>query len=205
MSIDFFNKMFEWIWRFSMKWFFISLIKARIGKIISEFFSSTRRVKMWREFVKNISPNGETIFLYSIKKDSNLKNYSNKKRRIDIVFLFISIEICFWNNRMNINKWKTNSHSFDFFLVINNNEDEDKEEFFHFFPNQFFWNKYFQLICYNLISNTRIGHIYSIIYYQFQVECDQSGEYKVMYQLFRGNTSFEEFENVPWISSVQVV
>ncbi|CAF3951370.1 unnamed protein product [Rotaria sp. Silwood2] len=41
--------------------------------------------------------------------------------------------------------------------------------------------------------------------YQFQVECDQPGEYKVKYQLFRGNTSFEEFGNVPWTSSVQLL
>ncbi|CAF1210142.1 unnamed protein product [Rotaria magnacalcarata] len=41
--------------------------------------------------------------------------------------------------------------------------------------------------------------------YQFQVKCDQPGEYKVVYQLFRGNTSFEEFGNVPWISSVRLV
>ena len=40
--------------------------------------------------------------------------------------------------------------------------------------------------------------------YQFQVKCAQPGEYKVMYQLYRGNTSFEEFGNVPWISSVQL-
>jgi hypothetical protein len=40
---------------------------------------------------------------------------------------------------------------------------------------------------------------------QFQVKCDQPGEYKVMYQLFRGNTSFEEFGNIPWSSSVQLL
>jgi hypothetical protein len=41
--------------------------------------------------------------------------------------------------------------------------------------------------------------------YQFQVDCNQPGEYKVVYQLFRGNTSFEEFGNIPWTSSVQVI
>jgi hypothetical protein len=41
--------------------------------------------------------------------------------------------------------------------------------------------------------------------YQFQVNCNQPGEYKVMYQLFRDNTPFEEFGNVPWTSSVQVI
>ena len=41
--------------------------------------------------------------------------------------------------------------------------------------------------------------------YQFQVECDQPGEYPVGYQLFRGNTSFEEYGNVPWTSFVSVL
>jgi len=41
--------------------------------------------------------------------------------------------------------------------------------------------------------------------YQFRIDCDQLGEYKVTYQLFRGNTSFEEFGNVPWTSSVRLV
>jgi hypothetical protein len=54
--------------------------------------------------------------------------------------------------------------------------------------------------------NTEIQHgDVGTVSYQFQVECNQPGDYKVMYQLFRGNTSFEEFGNVPWISSVQVV
>jgi hypothetical protein len=41
--------------------------------------------------------------------------------------------------------------------------------------------------------------------YQFQVECGQPGAYPVTYQLFRGNTSFEEFGNVPWTSSAQLL
>ena len=40
--------------------------------------------------------------------------------------------------------------------------------------------------------------------YEFQVQCIQSGTYKVVYQLFRGNSSFEDFGNVPWISTVQL-
>ena len=54
--------------------------------------------------------------------------------------------------------------------------------------------------------NTEIQHgAIGIASYQFQVECDQTGEYQVIYQLFRGNTSFEQFGNVPWISSVKLV
>ena len=41
--------------------------------------------------------------------------------------------------------------------------------------------------------------------YQFQVNCNQSGEYQVAYQLFRDATPFETFGNVPWLSFVQVV
>jgi hypothetical protein len=40
--------------------------------------------------------------------------------------------------------------------------------------------------------------------YQFQVNCNQPGEYQVTYQLFRDNTPFEAFGNVPWTSLVQV-
>ncbi|CAF1016786.1 unnamed protein product [Adineta ricciae] len=41
--------------------------------------------------------------------------------------------------------------------------------------------------------------------YQFQVECEQPGGYQVIYQLFRDETSFEEYGNVPWISSAQLI
>jgi hypothetical protein len=40
--------------------------------------------------------------------------------------------------------------------------------------------------------------------YQFEVNCNQPGEYQVIYQLFRDSTPFEAFGNVPWTSSVQV-
>ncbi|CAF1038129.1 unnamed protein product [Adineta steineri] len=54
--------------------------------------------------------------------------------------------------------------------------------------------------------NTEIKHgDIALATYQFQVECNQTGEYKVIYQLFRGNTSFEDFGNVPWISSVKLI
>jgi hypothetical protein len=51
---------------------------------------------------------------------------------------------------------------------------------------------------------TKPGYVEGLCY-QLQVDCNQPGEYKVMYQLYRGNTSFEDFGNVPWTSSVQVV
>ena len=44
-----------------------------------------------------------------------------------------------------------------------------------------------------------------IAIYQFQVNCNQSGTYRVTYQLYRGDRPFEIYGNVPWISSVQVV
>lgn len=41
--------------------------------------------------------------------------------------------------------------------------------------------------------------------YQFRVQCNQLGAHKVIYQLYRGNTSFEELGNVPWMSMVSIV
>ena len=41
--------------------------------------------------------------------------------------------------------------------------------------------------------------------FQFQVNCNQSGTYRITYQLYRDDRPFEIFGNVPWISSVQVV
>jgi hypothetical protein len=41
--------------------------------------------------------------------------------------------------------------------------------------------------------------------YQFQVNCNQPGIYRVMYQLFRVDRPFEVYGNVPWISSAQVI
>ncbi|CAF1112489.1 unnamed protein product [Adineta steineri] len=55
-----------------------------------------------------------------------------------------------------------------------------------------------------ILTEIKHGDIASATY-QFQVECNQPGEYKVIYQLFRGNTSFEDFGNVPWISSVKLI
>jgi hypothetical protein len=72
-------------------------------------------------------------------------------------------------------------------------------------------NLYLQLIfaCnveYVFNWSTKIEHgDVGTVSYQFRIDCDQLGEYKVTYQLFRGNTSFEEFGNVPWTTSVRLV
>ena len=41
--------------------------------------------------------------------------------------------------------------------------------------------------------------------FPFQVNCNQPGQYKVTYQLYRSDTPFEQFGNVPWMSFVEVV